>query len=155
MILVKQSELGGDFVRLLASILDESKLTEIEYETDGVRIRVAREKEVISAVAPSMVAAPVVHAPAPSASSVPEKLSDHGVNAIKSPIVGTAYMSSSPGAPAFVEVGKTVKEGDTLLIIEAMKVMNPLKSTRSGVVKQILVEDGSPVEYGEVLMVIE
>lgn len=137
MILVKQSELGGDFVRLLASILDESKLTEIEYETDGVRIRVAREKELISAATPSMIATPVIQAaPASSSSSAPEKISDHGVNAIKSPIVGTAYMSSSPGAPAFVEVGKTVKEGDTLLIIEAMKVMNPLKSTRSGIVKK-------------------
>ncbi len=153
--MVKQSELGGDFVRLLASILDESKLTEIEYETDGVRIRVAREKEMVSGVmhsAPVMATAPSLAAAVPL---VPEKMSDHGVNAIKSPIVGTAYMSSSPGNPAFVEVGKTVKEGDTLLIIEAMKVMNPLKSTRSGVVKQILVEDGSPVEYGEVLMVIE
>jgi acetyl-CoA carboxylase biotin carboxyl carrier protein len=151
--LSKQAELGGDFVRLLASILDESKLTEIEYETDGVRIRVAREKTVVNAP----VAAPVVSA-APSPVQVQEHIHDVPVsseNSIKSPIVGTAYRSSSPSDPAFVEVGSVVKEGDTLLIIEAMKVMNPLKSSRSGVVKKILVGDGAPVEYGEILMVIE
>jgi acetyl-CoA carboxylase biotin carboxyl carrier protein len=76
-------------------------------------------------------------------------------NAIKSPIVGTAYLSPSPSEPAFVSVGKQVNQGDVLMIIEAMKVMNPLKSNKSGIVKKILIEDGSPVEYGEVLMIIE
>ncbi len=149
--MVKQSELGSDFVRLLASILDESKLSEIEYEADGVRIRVAREKTIVSNQAPQ-----TVHiAPAIPETKEQPSTTINTENAIKSPIVGTAYRSASPGDPFFVDVGKTVKEGDTLLIIEAMKVMNPLKSTRSGVVKKILVEDGAPVEYGEILMIIE
>ena len=151
--MVKQSELGGDFVRLLASILDESKLSEIEYETDGVRIRVAREKIVVSNPIPQTVHVSPSLPESQDHVSAPVMINNE--NAIKSPIVGTAYRSAAPGDPYFVEVGSQVKEGDILLIIEAMKVMNPLKSTRSGVVKKILVEDASPVEYGEILMIIE
>ena len=153
----KDKELGGDFVRLLAGILKESELTEIEYETETARIKVSREQKVVNTPFLSHV-----NVPSHAEHSAPLVASDlkavdvlNTANAVKSPLVGTAYRSSSPGSPFLVEVGQTVKEGDTLLIIEAMKVMNPIKAPKAGVVKQILVEDNSPVEYGEILMVIE
>jgi len=139
-------------IRKLASLLDETKLTEIEIgNNDGQSLRVQR------AAAPVMAAtshgAPVAPA-AIAAPAGPAKADDHP-GAVKSPMVGTVYMQAAPGTPAFVEVGKAVKKGDTLLIIEAMKVMNPIKSPASGTVTQILVADGKPVEFAEVLVVIE
>ncbi|MFD2206199.1 acetyl-CoA carboxylase biotin carboxyl carrier protein [Kiloniella antarctica] len=141
-------EVNEKVIRTLAGLLDETDLTEIEYEADGHRIRLVRGGTVVQAIAP---AAPVVSSAAiaaPADGGVP-------VNAITSPMVGTAYLAAEPGAPDFVKVGDQVKEGQTLLILEAMKVMNPLPSPKSGVVKQILVSDGDPIEFGEPLMVIE
>ncbi|WP_419905524.1 acetyl-CoA carboxylase biotin carboxyl carrier protein [Kiloniella sp.] len=142
-------EVNEKVIRTLAGLLDETDLTEIEYEADGHRIRLVRGGTVVQAVAPS-VAAPA----SPATVAAP---SDGGVpaNAITSPMVGTAYLAAEPGVPDFVKVGDRVNEGQTLLILEAMKVMNPLPSPKSGVVKQILVSDGDPIEFGEPLMVIE
>ncbi|MDH3593590.1 MAG: acetyl-CoA carboxylase biotin carboxyl carrier protein [Rhodospirillales bacterium] len=144
-------ELDEELVRKLSGLLDETGLTEIEYEGGGHRIRVVRGGTVLAA-APAPAAPPQVAAPAPAdgapADAVP-------ANAVTSPMVGTAYCAPEPGAPAFVSVGDTVKEGQTLLIIEAMKVMNQIPSPKAGKVSQILVQDGQPVEYGEPLLIIE
>jgi acetyl-CoA carboxylase biotin carboxyl carrier protein len=141
-------------IRKLAKLLDETNLTEIEISGEqGGSLRVQR-------AAPQMVAAahaPVAHAAAPVAAAAPAvaaKAEDHP-GAVKSPMVGTVYMSGAPGNPPFVEVGKQVTKGDTLLIIEAMKVMNPIKAPATGKITQILVSDAKPVEFGEVLVVIE
>ena len=138
-------------VRKLAKLLDETGLSEIEFENDDNRIRVARAAAVVQAPAQ----APAV-GPAPAAAPAPAAVSD-GVpaGAVTSPMVGTVYLASEPGADPFVKVGDQVREGQTLLIIEAMKVMNPLPSPRSGTVSAILVGDGDPVEFGEPLLVIE
>lgn len=140
----------------LAEILNSTGLTEIELEQKGVRVRVS--KSVIShvqaaapiAAAPAAIVAPV--ASAPIAVSAPA--GDHA-GAVKSPMVGTVYMASSPEAAPFVAIGAVVKQGQTLLIIEAMKTMNQIPAPKSGKVTQIMVDNGSPVEFGEVLMVIE
>ena len=143
-------------VRSLASLLDETNLTEIEYENEGTRIRVARQIT-YSAVAP--MAAPVAAAAAPIAAAAPaapaaaDPASHPG--ALKSPMVGVAYLAPEPGKPNFVAVGDTVAVGQSLLLIEAMKTYNPIRSAKAGKVTQILVEDGQPVEYGEPLMIIE
>ncbi|MEM7397955.1 MAG: acetyl-CoA carboxylase biotin carboxyl carrier protein [Pseudomonadota bacterium] len=146
--------LDTDLIRELATLLDETSLTEIEIELEGRRFRVARTVNV--------TAAPVAAAPAPAAPEPAEPArrpasEESGVHpgAVTSPMVGTAYRSPEPGAAAFVEVGSTVSSGQTLLIIEAMKTMNQIPSTKSGKVTAILVEDGQPVEYGEPLVVIE
>jgi acetyl-CoA carboxylase biotin carboxyl carrier protein len=144
-------EVNEKVIRTLAGLLDETDLSEIEYEADGHRIRLVRGGTVVHAAAPAAIApaaAPVAASAASDAGGVP-------ANAITSPMVGTAYLAGEPGAPTFVKVGDTVSEGQTLLILEAMKVMNPLPSPKSGVVKQILVSDGQPIEFGEPLMVIE
>lgn len=140
-------------IRSLADLLDETNLNEIEISQGEHSIRVTRGgTQVVQAVgAASMAAAPVMGAAPANTAVSPDK----HPGALKSPMVGTAYLQSEPGSPSFVSVGQTVKEGDTLLIIEAMKVMNPIKSTKSGTVKQILVSDSQPVEYDEVLMIIE
>jgi acetyl-CoA carboxylase biotin carboxyl carrier protein len=153
---------NGDhaFVRDLAVILRETELTEIEVERDGLKVRVARQITGYVA-APAPMPMPAAHpapaippAPAaPVASSVAERASNPG--AVKSPMVGTAYHAPQPGAPAFVKVGSEVREGQTLLIIEAMKTMNQIPAPRAGRVVEILVKDGQPVEYGEVLMIVE
>ncbi len=141
-------------VQQLAELLTANELTEIEVEDGGRKIRVARHggiahAPVYSAAAPAVAAAPqAVSAPAPSAS---EEVSGESV---KSPMVGTAYLSSEPGASPFVEVGTAVKAGDTLLIVEAMKVMNPITAPAGGVVKKVLVSDGQPVEFDQPLVVI-
>jgi acetyl-CoA carboxylase biotin carboxyl carrier protein len=139
-----------EMIRELAKLLRETELTEIEIEEQGSRIRVAR----MSAAAPAMVhvAAPTA---ASAASAAPgEKAEDHP-GAIKSPMVGTAYLAPEPGARPFVEIGGTVTQGQTVLIIEAMKVMNAIPAPRSGKLAAILVEDGQPVEFGEPLLIIE
>jgi acetyl-CoA carboxylase biotin carboxyl carrier protein len=135
-------------VRKLAALLDETGLTEIEYETGEQRIRVTRGGATTLAVAPAAPAAAAVPAAAQPASDGPP------LGAVMSPMVGTAYGASEPGAPPFVKVGDKVSKGQTLLIIEAMKVMNPIPAQHGGTVQSILFADGRPVEYGEVLMVV-
>jgi acetyl-CoA carboxylase biotin carboxyl carrier protein len=146
-------EAHDDVVRSLAQLLDETGLTEIEVERSGLRVRVARWNSTPATVpALSVPAVPEPLRPAPVATVV--DLAKHP-GLVASPMVGTAYRASEPGAKAFVEVGSSVKEGATLLIIEAMKTMNQIPAPRSGTVTQILFEDGQPVEFGEPLMIIE
>ncbi len=145
-------ELDEELVRRLSALLDEGGLSEIEYETGGHRIRVARALQT-AAIAPAALAAP---APAPAQSGGAETGGDPiPAGAVTAPMVGTVYVAGEPGAAPFVKVGDTVSEGQTLVIIEAMKVMNQIPSPRAGTVKAILVQDGQPVEFGEPLMVIE
>ena len=141
-------------VRKLAGLLDETRLTDIEYAWGEHRIRVTRQPgPVHAAVAAAPAAAPMAVAAAPAAAAV-EDLSKHP-GAVTSPMVGTAYLSPQPGAPAFVRVGDTVSAGQPLLIVEAMKVMNQIRSTKAGRVARILVEDTAPVEFGQVLVILE
>jgi acetyl-CoA carboxylase biotin carboxyl carrier protein len=143
-------------IRSLASILEETGLSEIEIEKQGLRVRVARTLQIMAAAAPAAIAAPAQTAGAPKAGGAPTKadLSSHP-GLVASPMVGTAYMSPSPGTPPFVKVGDMVTEGQTLLIIEAMKTMNQIPAPRAGRVTQIIINDGQPVEYGEPMMIIE
>ncbi len=141
-------------VRQLAELLDETKLSEIEVEDGGRKIRVARNLTV--AAAPIQAFTPSTPAPAPVAVAPASAVApaDHP-GTIKSPMVGTAYLSPSPEADPFVMIGATVAEGDTLIIIEAMKVMNPILSPRAGKITQILVSAGQPVEYDQPLVIVE
>jgi acetyl-CoA carboxylase biotin carboxyl carrier protein len=136
-----------ELIRQLADILNQTGLGEIEYAEGERRIRVARPAvaQVAAAVAPMAPAAPAVAAADPNAPPA---------NAVTAPMVGTVYVAAEPGAAPFVRVGDQVKEGQTLLIIEAMKVMNQIRSPRAGTVTQIFVRDGAPVEYGEPLLVV-
>ena len=141
-------------IRDLAHLLDETGLSDIEIEQEGTRIRIGRQSGPAHAAAPASAPAPAAApaaAPAPAAAADPAK----HPGAVASPMVGTAYLAASPGARAFVEVGSVVKAGDTLLIVEAMKTMNQIPAPRAGTVTQIFVEDGHPVEFGEILMIIE
>ncbi len=153
----KKPAIDQTLIRDLATILNETDLTEIEVEQDDLRIRVSRAGTPIAAQAYAPAPQPVAPAPAPASAApgeAPSKPAASG-NSVPSPMVGTAYMSPSPGARPFVEVGQTVSEGQTLLIIEAMKTMNQIPSPRSGKITEILVADGQPVEYGEPLVMIE
>ena len=136
-----------DLIRELAELLSANELTEIEVEDGDRKIKVRRE------AAPLISAPAAHHAPAAAPSSTPSADAPVG-NAVKSPMVGTAFLSPEPGAAPFVSVGDTVKAGDTLLIIEAMKVMNPITAPAGGVIKQITVSDGQPVEFDQPLVVI-
>ena len=142
-------------VRELAELLADNELTEIEVADGDRRIKVAREGAPMIAAAPSH---PIAAAPAPPASPAQPKLEPEveevSGNTVKSPMVGTAYLSPEPGAGAFIEVGKPVKPGDTLCIIEAMKVMNPITAPSGGVVKKIMVADAQPVEFDQPLVII-
>jgi acetyl-CoA carboxylase biotin carboxyl carrier protein len=142
-------------IRELALLLDETNLTEIEIERAGLRVRVARNISIAASVPASVqVAGPAAAALASATLAAEADVSKHpGV--VPSPMVGTAYWASEPGAKPFIEVGSKVSVGQTLLIIEAMKTMNQIPSTRAGTVTQILVEDGQPVEFGEPLVIIE
>jgi acetyl-CoA carboxylase biotin carboxyl carrier protein len=144
-------------IRDLANILNETDLTEIEVEQDDLRIRVSRAGTPQYVQAP--IAAPAFAAPAAGAATAAVAAAPvdarNNKNAVTAPMVGTAYLSPAPGARAFIEVGATVKEGQTILIIEAMKTMNQIPAPRSGKVTEILVSDASPVEYGEPLVIIE
>ena len=135
-------------IRKLGSLLKETGLTELELEKDGQRIRVT------SQAAPATVvhASPVANVTAPAAAPAKAEVAK---NALTSPMVGTAYLSSEPGGTPFVKVGDKVAKGQTVLIIEAMKVMNPISAPANGVVKEILIHDAQPVEFGEPLIVIE
>jgi len=148
-------------VRRLADILKDTGLTTIEVERGDLKIRVAREVTVAAApVAAQMIAAPLPAPPAPVApppsvqAATPLAAGPKG-EIIKSPMVGTIYMQPQPGAKSFIQVGDRIEPGQTLLIIEAMKTMNPIPAPKGGVVTAILIEDGQPVEYGEPLVVID
>ncbi|MBX7198121.1 MAG: acetyl-CoA carboxylase biotin carboxyl carrier protein [Rhodospirillaceae bacterium] len=152
------SRIESDLVRHLATVLDETNLTEIEYESGGLRIRVARgsrEPAVGAYVpAPATAAAPASVAAVAAAAEPATVDPVHNPGAVKSPMVGVAYLLPEPGAAPFIKVGDQVAEGQTLLLIEAMKTFNPVKAPRAGKVTQILVETGSPVEYGEPLVIL-
>ncbi len=139
-------------IRRLATLLKETGLTEIELADGEKRVRIARTTSAPALAAP--ILADLSHTPAVPASSEKAPAVDMA-GAIPSPMVGTAYLSPQPGAPAFIKVGDTVREGQTLLIIEAMKVMNPIIAPKSGKVTRILIEDKQPVEYGEPLLILE
>lgn len=145
------SRIDHDLIHELSSLLTETGLTEIEIDQNGLRVRVARNAGVatVGVAAP----APVAAAPAPAEHAVPT--AESHVGAVASPMVGTAYLSPEPGAAPFVQIGDSVREGQTLMIVEAMKTMNPIPAPKAGKVTRILVDDGQPVEYGEVLMAIE
>jgi acetyl-CoA carboxylase biotin carboxyl carrier protein len=138
-------------IRELALLLDETNLTEIEIERAGLRVRVARN----ISIAASIPASPQLAASAPAAAAADIADVAKHPGAVPSPMVGTAYWASEPGAKPFIEVGAKVTVGQTLLIIEAMKTMNQIPSPRAGTVTRILVEDGQPVEFGEPLVIIE
>lgn len=142
-----------DLIRDLAALLDETGLTEIEIEQDKIRLRVARSVGV-QAVAPPPPPPPRSETPPPPPAAQPADLASHA-GAVLSPMVGTAYRAAEPGGKPYVEVGDTVSEGETILIVEAMKTMNQIPAPRAGTVVRIMVEDGHPVEYGEPLMIIE
>ena len=156
---IKKTGVDQQLVRDLAGILNDTNLTEIEVELGDLKVRVSRQAAVHAIAAPAAPSAFVNHAPpaAPAANPAPAAApaADVSKNAVPSPMVGTAYKSPSPDANPFIEVGQTVKEGQTLLIIEAMKTMNQIPSPRSGTVTAILFEDAQPVEYGMPLVVIE
>jgi acetyl-CoA carboxylase biotin carboxyl carrier protein len=145
-------KIDEEAIRKLAALLDETGLTEIEVEEDDKAIRVSRGGRAVHAPM-YMDSDPTT--PHPANLKGASTIAAEHPGAITSPMVGTAYMQAEPNAPSFVRKGDSVSEGDTLLIIEAMKVMNPIKAPRSGIVTQLLVENGQPVEFGDVLMVIE
>lgn len=150
----RKPSIDQDLIRDLANILNDTDLTEIEIEQDDLRVRVSR------AGTPQMVHAPIAQAPAPIAQPAASPAeaaaaAKPSVNAVTAPMVGTVYMSPAPGAKPFVEVGQSVKEGQTILIIEAMKTMNQIPAPRSGKVVDIMVADTDPVEFGEPMIVIE
>ena len=143
--------IDSKLVRELAELLNETGLTEIEVEDGERKIKVARHAAAVHMAAPAAAAAQVA-APAVPLAAAPEPTVD--ANALKSPMVGTCYLCAEPGGPSFISVGQQVKVGDTLLIIEAMKVMNPITATAAGTVKAILVENAQPVEFDQPLVVI-
>ena len=151
----KNSVIDKETIRDLADILNETDLTDIEVEHGDLRIRVSRKVTVQAAATVMPAAAPVAVAAAPAAAAAEPTKADLSKNAVPSPMVGTAYLAPAPGARNFIEIGAQVKEGQTLLIIEAMKTMNQISAPRAGTVKAILVEDAAPVEFGEALVVIE
>jgi acetyl-CoA carboxylase biotin carboxyl carrier protein len=163
--MTKSSSVDQDLIRAIAELLNKENLAEIEIEQEEMRIRVTRSypnEAPVYAQAPIQYAAPAaaVAAPAAPAGSVPAaapKAEDLASNpgTLTSPMVGTAYLAPEPGKPAFAAVGTKVSEGQTVLIIEAMKTMNQIPAHRSGTVTRILVDDAQPVEYGEPLVVIE
>jgi len=161
--MTKDTKIDEDLIRKLAEILDDTNLTEIEYERDECRIKVARQITATQVqAAPMAMAAPT--APAADASGVaesaapqptgPEGYASHP-GAVKSPMVGNAYLAPKPGDPPFVSVGAQVQAGQTLMIIEAMKVMNQIKAPKAGTVTHIFVHDAEPIEFDQVMLVIE
>ncbi|MGZ5927343.1 MAG: acetyl-CoA carboxylase biotin carboxyl carrier protein [Rhizomicrobium sp.] len=139
--------IDAEAIRALSDLLAETGLTEIEVEQNGARIRVVRAGAVTA-----MAAAPVTSAPAPAPVAAPAAGPQAG--AVTSPMVGTVYTASEPGKPPLVKVGQQIKEGETLFIVEAMKTMNPIPAPRSGTVKEICVENGTPVEFGQTLLIL-
>lgn len=149
-------EPNADLIRKLAALLDETGLSEIEYESDGRRIRVGRILRVVTGTPGDGAAAPgATEAASSSPAAVGDSDQEVPPGSVTSPMVGTVYLANEPGAAPLVKVGDQVDEGQTLLIIEAMKVMNPLASPRAGKVTRIFITDGQPVEFGEPLIVVE
>jgi acetyl-CoA carboxylase biotin carboxyl carrier protein len=157
------SEADVAFIQALAELLNKNELTELsvkrEYgEDDSLEVRVVKQSNVVTmtaaAPAPVYAAAPAAAAAAAAPAAAPEDPAQHP-GAVTSPMVGTCYLASEPGATPFITVGATVAEGQTVLIIEAMKTMNQIPAPKAGVIKRILVEDGTPVEYGAPLLIIE
>lgn len=152
------SDIDSELVRRLAQLLDETGLTELEYATDSWRVRVARHPG--GSQNSQRAGATAASAPSPEPASGPAAIAEPPPDAshpgaVVSPMVGTVYLAPEPDAAPFVATGANVKKGDTLLIIEAMKVMNPVLAPRAGRVARILVENGAPVEYGAVLLILE
>ena len=153
----KNMHVDIELVRQLAAVLDETNLTEIEVEDGDRKVRVARKVQVTQNVMggqPAMLAAAPTAVPAAMPSD-PAAITPAHENAVKSPMVGTAYLAAEPGAKPFLAVGAQVKAGDTLVIVEAMKVMNPIAAPHGGTVKAILIENGQPVEFAQPLVVVE
>lgn len=152
-------KIDEDAIRKLAGLLDETELTEIEVAEGEKAIRVSRGGSTVISGGGATVTGPIMESdvavPQQPNLEAPAAVSADDPNAVSAPMVGTVYMAPEPDAPNFVSKGDTVSEGDTLLIIEAMKVMNPIKAHKSGTVKDILIQNAQPVEYGDVLMVIE
>lgn len=148
--MAEKKTIDKELIRDLAHLLDETDLTEIEIEQNGIRVRVQRGPAQIAPAAPVATALPT-----PARSSEKPGESAHHPGTVTSPMVGTAYRSAEPGAARFVEVGSVVSENQTLLIVEAMKTFNPIVAPRAGKVTAILVDDGQPVEFGEPLIIIE
>lgn len=154
-------KIDEDAIRKLAELLDETDLTEIEVSEGDQAIRVSRNGGPVMAAhaasapapAPQMESDPT--APTQANMDAPSNVTQDHPGAVISPMVGTVYLQPEPDAPSFVSVGANVQEGDTLVIVEAMKVMNPVKAHRSGTIQKILIENGQPIEYGDVLMLIE
>jgi acetyl-CoA carboxylase biotin carboxyl carrier protein len=148
----KTGKLGidADAIRELSKLLNETGLTEIEIDHNGARLRVSRAAaQAVAAPAPLAAAAA-----APAAPAAPAPASGPAAGTVPSPMVGTVYVAAEPGKPAFIAVGRTVKAGDTLFIVEAMKTMNPITAPHGGTVKEICVSDKDPVEFGQALCVI-
>jgi acetyl-CoA carboxylase biotin carboxyl carrier protein len=146
-----KSAIDADLIRELARLLDETGLTEIEFERNGERVRVARRaRRAAAAAGAAAQPSPARAAPADGADDLA-----HHPGLVTSPMVGIAYLAPEPGARVYVEVGSSVRAGETLLIVEAMKTMNQIPAPRAGTVTQILIEDGQPVEFGEPLMIVE
>jgi len=161
----KGSQVDRDLIRTIAELLNEQNLAEVELEHDDFRVRVTRShaQEVVhmpsapypAPAAPAAAHAPAAATPAPAAAEAPADDIGSNPGTLTSPMVGTAYMAPEPGAANFVEVGTKVTEGQTILIIEAMKTMNQIPAPKSGTVRRVLVEDGAPVEFGAPLMIVE
>jgi len=144
-------------IKEIAELLNDTGLSEIEVETGDLRIRVARQATAVTATIPAPVAAAPAAAPAPAAEApapAPSNAADHP-GAVKSPMVGTAYLAPEPGAAEFIKVGDQVSAGQTLVIIEAMKTMNPIAAPKAGKIVDIIVANEQPVEFDEVLVIIE
>jgi acetyl-CoA carboxylase biotin carboxyl carrier protein len=155
----KKTEADVAFIKALAALLQENDLTELEVmreygDDDSLQVRISRA---LPAVMASPAPVPTAPAPVPAVAAAPALPEDPAAHpgAVTSPMVGTVYMQAEPSAPAFISVGAQVKEGDTLLIVEAMKTMNHIPAPRAGTIKRILVEDGAPVEYGAPLVILE
>jgi acetyl-CoA carboxylase biotin carboxyl carrier protein len=146
-------KVDNDAIKNLATLLNDTGLTEIEIADGDKRIRVTRSVSVQAVTAPVVAAAPAANAT--GAGKIAATSPENHPGAVKSPMVGTVYLQSEPGAPRFVSKGASVKAGDTLLIIEAMKVMNPIKAEKGGKVVDVLVDDAQPVEFGQALVIIE
>ncbi|MEZ5921139.1 MAG: acetyl-CoA carboxylase biotin carboxyl carrier protein [Parvularculaceae bacterium] len=155
----KQNAIEAAWIRELATILDETGLTEIEIQKSDIRVRVARGGgSAAIAYAPAIASAsepapPSI--PAKSANAKPAAPSGPPAGAVTSPMVGTIYLAPSPGADPFVKPGDKVSQGQTLMIVEAMKTMNPIAAPKAGMVKEVLVKDAQPVEFGEALIVVQ